>query len=183
MSSFAEKQLKKYGWSEGEGIGKSNQGIAEPIKASFKFNNNGVGYDMAEEFTSNWWEHLFNHTAKKIDHSAEPVVEKKVKEADKPDEVESSSKANHLQKKSYFYSRFQKGSCLIDGEDKKIPDSERPAPKEEPTSYDKKGKKMLVWRFTEYFKFFFSFENNAIFYSSVSDEDLFAMCEGRTAHK
>lgn len=152
MSSFAEKQLKKYGWTEGEGIGKSNQGIAEPIKASFKFNNNGVGYDMAEEFTSNWWEHLFNHTAKKIDHSAsmkESAVvgqstKKEEEKPDKPVEVEAGNKPNHLQKKSYFYSRFQKGSCLIDGEDKKIPDSERPAVKEDAVSYDKKGKKMWV---------------------------------------
>ena len=28
--------------SKGEGIGKSNQGIVAPIKASFKFNNAGV---------------------------------------------------------------------------------------------------------------------------------------------
>ena len=41
-SKFAEKQLKKFGWKEGDGIGKNNQGIADPIKASFKFDNSGV---------------------------------------------------------------------------------------------------------------------------------------------
>jgi hypothetical protein len=138
MSSFAEKQLKKYGWTEGEGIGKSNQGIAEPIKASFKFNNNGVGYDMAEEFTTNWWEHLFNHTAKKIDHSSDAIVVPVEKSVDQKEQLDQG---NPLQKKSFFYSRFQRGSCLIDGEDKKIPESERLSVSQV-ESYDKKGKKM-----------------------------------------
>ncbi len=149
-SSFAERQLKKYGWSEGEGVGKSNQGIAEPIKASFKFNNQGFGYDRAEEFTSNWWEHLFNHTAKKIDSNSNkneaPIQEAKIEEI-------------VPQKKSYFYSRFQKGSLLVDGQNLKTKDCVETVEKPVEDNYDKKGKKI------------------------VSDEDLFLICEGRTAHK
>ena len=41
-SKFAENQLKKYGWKEGDGIGKDNQGIVQPIKASLKFDQSGV---------------------------------------------------------------------------------------------------------------------------------------------
>ena len=155
--SFAERQLKKYGWTEGEGVGKSNQGIAEPIKASFKFNNQGVGYDQAEEFTSNWWEHLFNHTAKKIDTTKqqEPVIPKREVKVEEQPVVVS-------EKKSYFYSRFHKGSLLVDGQNVKTEDCVETVEKLEATEasgYDKKGKKI------------------------VSDEDLFAICEGRTAHK
>ena len=47
-----------------------------PIKASFKFDNTGVGFDIADEFTTNWWEHLFNHTAKKIDPSKGEKINK-----------------------------------------------------------------------------------------------------------
>lgn len=42
VSSFAKNQLEKYGWKEGDGIGKTNQGISDPIKASYKFDNSGV---------------------------------------------------------------------------------------------------------------------------------------------
>jgi hypothetical protein len=41
-SDFAQNQLKKYGWKEGDGIGKSKQGMIAPIKASFKFDSAGV---------------------------------------------------------------------------------------------------------------------------------------------
>ncbi len=156
--SFAERQLKKYGWTEGSGVGKSNQGISEPIKASFKFNNQGVGYDRAEEFTSNWWEHLFNHTAKKID----PSTSQESANAVAQPEVETEEATNVSEKKSYFYSRFQKGSLLVDGQNIKTKDCVEAAEKPgavKTDSYDKKGKKI------------------------VSDEDLFAICEGRTAHK
>lgn len=67
QSNFASEQLKKFGWKEGmlnnignfgkmyynqlkryfyekigDGIGKSNQGMVNPIKATFKFDNSGV---------------------------------------------------------------------------------------------------------------------------------------------
>ena len=78
---------------KGEGVGKTNKGIALPVKASLKFNTNGVinlinlysnlslneknfyelnifefkvGYNLADQFTVNWWDHLFNETASKI---------------------------------------------------------------------------------------------------------------------
>lgn len=57
---------------------------------------------MAEEFTSNWWEHLFNHTAKKIETTQDNVLAET--EPVKKDEA----KPNDDQRKSYFYSRFQK---------------------------------------------------------------------------
>ncbi|KAH9281333.1 hypothetical protein ECG_05104 [Echinococcus granulosus] len=42
-SSFAVNQLKKFGWSEGDGLGKNKDGISEPIKASMKFSRRGLG--------------------------------------------------------------------------------------------------------------------------------------------
>lgn len=154
MSKFAEDQLKKYGWNKGDGIGKNNQGIVNPIKASFKFDNTGVGYDIADEFTTNWWEHLFNHTAKKIDAS------NGLKRKETNDEEKSKS---FLNKKSLFYARFQKASLLVDGQTVKVESEEKKEPikkeEKEENTYDKKGKKI------------------------VSDEELFKLCEGRTAHK
>ncbi|VDM23826.1 unnamed protein product [Hydatigera taeniaeformis] len=49
-SDFAVNQLKKFGWSEGDGLGKNKNGISEPIKASMKFSRRGLGatYQTAE---------------------------------------------------------------------------------------------------------------------------------------
>ena len=91
---------------------------------------------MAEEFTSNWWEHLYNHTSKKIDKHQEAV-------ASKPKPVEVEVKSADEQRKAYFYSRFQKGSKLVDGQNIEVPKSEKKSiVKNEEDDYDKKGKKM-----------------------------------------
>ncbi|KAL5104942.1 hypothetical protein TcWFU_005428 [Taenia crassiceps] len=42
-SDFAVNQLKKFGWSEGDGLGKNKDGISKPIKASMKFSRRGLG--------------------------------------------------------------------------------------------------------------------------------------------
>lgn len=34
--SFGQKMLEKYGYKEGEGLGKNSNGITVPIKANFK---------------------------------------------------------------------------------------------------------------------------------------------------
>ena len=56
---------------------------------------------MADEFTVNWWEHLFNHTAKNI---ATSPADNDTNPATAPPQPEKEVD----QKKSYFYSRFQK---------------------------------------------------------------------------
>ncbi|XP_016998399.2 G patch domain-containing protein 4 [Drosophila takahashii] len=64
---FAKKILGKYGWKEGDGLGKNNTGIAAPLKASLKFDNAGLGVDRAKEFNDHWWERCFNEAASNVD--------------------------------------------------------------------------------------------------------------------
>ncbi|XP_034660129.1 G patch domain-containing protein 4 [Drosophila subobscura] len=64
---FAKKILGKYGWKEGEGLGKNSTGIAAPLKASLKFDNAGLGVDRAQEFNDHWWERCFNEAANNVD--------------------------------------------------------------------------------------------------------------------
>lgn len=82
---FAKNFLSKYGWKEGklhllfshkhqlpfcspagQGIGKNLDGIAQPLKANLKFDNDGLGFDKAKDFTNHWWETAFNDAAKNI---------------------------------------------------------------------------------------------------------------------
>uniref|UniRef100_A0A7N4NPF6 G patch domain-containing protein 4 n=1 Tax=Sarcophilus harrisii TaxID=9305 RepID=A0A7N4NPF6_SARHA len=60
---FAEEQLLRHGWSQGKGLGKKEDGIAQAIKVKLKQDNAGVGHDPSKEFTDHWWSQLFNKTA------------------------------------------------------------------------------------------------------------------------
>lgn len=94
---FAKNLLLKYGWKEGnlflkitlkyikhfilwlilgQGIGKNLDGINQPIKANLKFDNTGLCYDKATEFTDHWWEKAFNDASKNlnVDNSSESVA-------------------------------------------------------------------------------------------------------------
>lgn len=65
---FALKILGKYGWKEGEGLGKNSNGIAKPLKATLKFDNAGFGADQAAaDFNNHWWERVFNEAANNVD--------------------------------------------------------------------------------------------------------------------
>ena len=58
--SFAERMLRKQGWTDGQGLGKTQQGIVDPIKPTLKFDKTGMGHDHAEEFTNVWINNLQN---------------------------------------------------------------------------------------------------------------------------
>jgi len=53
----------------GKGLGKKEDGIAAPIRASLKFDQAGVGYDTAnaESYGDKWWTRTYNDAAKGID--------------------------------------------------------------------------------------------------------------------
>jgi len=64
---FARKQLEKYGWTDGKGLGRKEDGISTALKPNLKFDKAGVGHDVGEQFTNNWWEKVFNNAAENID--------------------------------------------------------------------------------------------------------------------
>lgn len=147
-SKFAEDQLKKFGWKEGDGLGRNNQGKSLPIKVSFKFDTAGVGFNLSDQFTNNWWENLFDSTSQGLANAEERIGK---------DEKATNAK----NRKEYFYSRFQQESVLVGGQeiknDTKLDDKKKTNKKE------KNEKKSKV--------------------KTLNDEDLYKICEGRTAHK
>lgn len=108
LSSFGEKQLRKYGWSDGKGVGKNEQGIINPIKPSLKFDSAGVGFNHSDEFTLNWWEHLYNKSAQNID---------KQNVSDK--NLDNKEKAKTFDNKKFYLAKFKQGETLTNLNDAK----------------------------------------------------------------
>ena len=65
MTSFAQKQLEKYGWKKGQGLGAQGDGIVKPITLGLKSNRDGIGHN-ANEWNSNWWDSIYNKTSSSI---------------------------------------------------------------------------------------------------------------------
>ena len=106
MSKFACSFLKKYGWTEGKGLGTNEEGMAEPIKIKIKRDLTGVGYDNAEQFSKCWWEDAFKNAAANI------VVENHydgVKIAAKT-EIVKPTKAMH-----FSYKHFVPKGVMVNG--------------------------------------------------------------------
>jgi len=115
MATFAEKQLAKYGWSEGMGLGKNNDGIKEPLKAHKKSDKLGLGSNENEENHKHWWDLVYNKTvgninvAEKdgeiaIDGNAEFDMKKERPSAQRGVFEESFVKTGTLTGDSYFQS-------------------------------------------------------------------------------
>lgn len=163
---FAKKILGKYGWKEGDGLGKNNTGIVAPLKASLKFDNAGLGVDRAKEFNDHWWERCFNEAASnvtvKVEQNGEVSAARKAGE----DAVEISTKGYSAQKlkkakaqqrnegAGAVYEHFLK-SALLTQDGGEVANTER-----------------------------IRVDDIAVTKVNVlTDEELFKACGGRTAHK
>ncbi|KAJ1924453.1 hypothetical protein LPJ71_000522 [Coemansia sp. S17] len=82
ISTFAEQQLAKYGWKKGDGLGKDGDGIKRALTVSRRSDNRGIGSD-ANQWNSNWWDHLYNKAATPTISAEEAVYQEKLAEAAK----------------------------------------------------------------------------------------------------
>merc|ERR1719391_1079952 len=110
--------MYKQGWVEGKGLGRYETGMKSAIKVKIKRDQAGMGHDMAEEFTFQWWDHVFNKAASKI----------KLKGEDDSDDEDTAASSNggslditnkKPTKKKYdpkqiLYGRFVSGGLLVD---------------------------------------------------------------------
>ncbi|XP_011630773.1 G patch domain-containing protein 4 [Pogonomyrmex barbatus] len=79
MSDFAKAQLTKYGWTEGKGLGKDENGITESIRITANQNNAGIGYreTSMQDF---WWVKLYDDAAKGVESRGNQISLTKDKE-------------------------------------------------------------------------------------------------------
>ncbi|KAH8278340.1 hypothetical protein KR018_000034 [Drosophila ironensis] len=162
---FAKKILSKYGWKEGDGLGKNNTGMAAPLKASLKFDNAGLGVDRAQEFNDHWWERCFNEAASNVDVQVQDNGQISTARKEGEEAVEISTKAysarklkkakdQHASDGKATYDNFLQTALLTQGGGE-VENTER-----------------------------IRVEDIAVAKINVlTDEELFKACGGRTAHK
>lgn len=151
MNDFAKSQLMKYGWKEGKGLGKHENGITEALKPKLKFNTIGIGHK--NEDNNNWWENAFNKAASSITvqsqtHGVSIFVSK--------ENTTDNFLKEDINKKEFKYENFLKTSTLFNG---------NLIIENNSNIYEKQN-----------------IEEN-INQASLTDEELFKICNGRTAHK
>uniref|UniRef100_A0A182XIJ5 ACB domain-containing protein n=1 Tax=Anopheles quadriannulatus TaxID=34691 RepID=A0A182XIJ5_ANOQN len=154
----------------GEGLGKNSDGITAPLKASFKFSTSGIGADKVSDAKNNWWERVYNEAACNIEVESggntktEVPVSLRQVDAEAVEITTKSYSVNKLKRKdmdqqgpkgSMYGSVFLKASTLLGGlgREEDMPDHVR----------------------TEDIEF--------APVKTLTDEELFAACGGRTAHK
>ncbi|GBC03603.1 hypothetical protein RclHR1_05200014 [Rhizophagus clarus] len=77
MSDFAENQLKKYGWTKGQGLGKNAEGRKIPIVITKKNDTRGLG-DNSVDWSFEWWNKVYTKTLDNIKVSKTSEGEVKV---------------------------------------------------------------------------------------------------------
>lgn len=56
----------KHTCAAGKGLGREEGGITKALKPKLKFDNAGLGHDIAQEYKFHWWDHAFNKAAESI---------------------------------------------------------------------------------------------------------------------
>ncbi|CAH1788842.1 unnamed protein product [Owenia fusiformis] len=111
--SFAQNQLLKHGWTEGQGLGKDETGIKEAIKVKLKKDTCGVGHNLGDEFSFHWWDHVFNKAASNINvkTTEDGVVVTKKGESNT---VSSKKPTKAMMNKDLLYGRFVKSTTKME---------------------------------------------------------------------
>lgn len=158
QSRFAQKELKKFGWKEGSGLGKNENGMKEAIKVKIKNDGHGVGHNRGDEFTFHWWDHVFNKAASSIvvESTQEGVSVKAAKES----VGVSTKKARTYDNKAMLYGQFVKGATLDNNQEVKS-----------------EGEEVDTSEVTEYL------EEDRQTLQKLPDEEILKICGGMTAHK
>ena len=94
-SDFGAKILGKFGWKEGEGLGKTKNGITEAIQIKRREENIGLGKTKKEVlWNDKWWEQSYNSILKDMkkvdneDKSGYNLINSKEKNNERKDSEE-----------------------------------------------------------------------------------------------
>lgn len=173
---FAKKVLEKHGWKEGDGLGRNSDGIVKPLKASMKFDKAGLGSNFAEEeFNNHWWQRVFDEAAGNIqivNEEGEKGVRMGLKNSD--DTLEISTKGYSVKKLEKLRKDRQqkqsKESIVNYGNFVPASKKEKVELNDQESSLKSSKEKDIH-------------DISVAAIKVLSDDELFAACGGRTAHK
>lgn len=164
--TFAEQQMLRHGWQPGKGLGRHENGMSEPIKVKVKCDKGGVGHKLGDQFTFNWWDHVFNKASSNLSVEAgqDGITVKKVKDEEEKGMISNKRplKAN-LSKRSMEYGCFVKSATLLRGEEQR---EQRASSSDDSSDCEDDDQKLDLSSAT-----------------NLSDAELLKICGGRTAHK
>jgi len=90
-SDFGLKVLKKFGWEEGKGLGRNEDGRKECIQQERREVNAGLGTEAkgdTEKQWDNWWSDCFNSAAKRIaEKSKSGIIAEPEEDSDSDDDA------------------------------------------------------------------------------------------------
>ena len=99
-SDFGSKILEKFGWKEGEGLGKNKSGIKETIQIKRREENIGLGKKkIKEKWNDTWWENSYNNILKNIKGEKNKKIEENSSDEEEEEKLKRSRK-NSERKKS-----------------------------------------------------------------------------------
>lgn len=154
--AFAQAHMAKCGWKEGRGLGREETGMTEAIKVKLKFDSAGFGHDRAEEFTFQWWDHVFNKAADNLTVTKNEKGGIELQQKEKLVVSKSRPEAARAAMKEKLYGSFVKGATLHGS--KEI----YPQNSSDESDEDDEPRDMSM---------------------RLSDDQLFKICGGMTAHK
>ena len=64
--TFGKKMLQKMGWSEGKGLGKSEQGVTSHVRVKKREEAAGIGANEPEKMDDQWWHNVYNSAAASV---------------------------------------------------------------------------------------------------------------------
>lgn len=64
--SFAKRQLEKFGWKEGQGIGKKLQGSTKAVFIAKKNDTAGLGSSSKADLYAPWWDDVYAQAAARV---------------------------------------------------------------------------------------------------------------------
>ncbi|RZC36484.1 G patch domain-containing protein 4, partial [Asbolus verrucosus] len=85
--------------------------MSEALKPKLKFDNSGIGHDVGDQFTNNWWERLFNNASKNINVQ---VKDDRVKLQGARHGLKLSGKLSRIEKQEKLLLKKMKNVSLTD---------------------------------------------------------------------
>mmetsp|Transcript_73350 Transcript_73350/g.192314 ORF Transcript_73350/g.192314 Transcript_73350/m.192314 type:complete len:146 (-) Transcript_73350:102-539(-) len=94
-SDFGKRIMQKYGWQEGQGLGRKRDGRIDCVQGSRREQGAGLGGEKkkSEDHWDNWWADCFNSVAKRMTVEVGPrqAKDESSDSDDEPEGVEASA--------------------------------------------------------------------------------------------